>query len=191
MLSISKLIDFHQIILGGDSCGGNICLALVSIALHFDKTFPKLESTTPIAGMFLISPWTSFSTNSGSYEENKVKDIFSSNQTHEWVNNFVNEDERNEYSEPVRALSSWWKKAPVLKTLVISGDDELFRDDIQILSRRLKDAGLDVNAVNCTNQVHIECILDAETGDEPGQMSFEIWAWLIAVFNDKISYSRL
>jgi acetyl esterase/lipase len=156
---------------------------LISIAIHYDATFPELKVTTPIAGMLLISPWVSFSTDSESYEVNKLKDIFVMKQVSEWVNVFVVEDQRNEYSEPMLTASSWWKRAPVLKILVISGDDELFRDDIRTISCRMKKADLNVRAVNFTNQAHIECILDAETKDEPGQMSFEIWEWLIQVFN--------
>lgn len=99
-----------------------------------------------------------------------------------WAQDYALPEERDNYSEPMRADSSWWKNLPAKQTLNVIGDYEMFRDDLAEFGKTLKQAGVDVIDVHCPMQVHIDCILDAATGMEPGPMSKEIWKWLPTVF---------
>ncbi|KAG8818104.1 hypothetical protein FRC17_010971, partial [Serendipita sp. 399] len=71
-------VDSSNLLMAGDSCGGALCLSILSHLLHPDPTLPSLPYTLgvskPMAGLLLISPWTSFSTSAGSYSENAGKD---------------------------------------------------------------------------------------------------------------------
>lgn len=70
---------------------------------------------------------------------------------------------------------------PVRKILNVWGALEMFRDHIATFGQRLQMAGNSINNVECPMQVHIDCILDAQTGLEPGPMSVKIWEWLLEV----------
>ncbi|KAJ9627367.1 hypothetical protein H2204_009778 [Knufia peltigerae] len=89
--------------------------------------------------------------------------------------------ERNNWSEPFLASTSWWNNVPVRKILNVWGALEMFRDHIATFGQRLQMAGNSINNVECPMQVHIDCILDAQTGLEPGPMSVKIWEWLLEV----------
>jgi acetyl esterase/lipase len=100
-----------------------------------------------------------------------------------WEDDFISLDEKNNYTEPIHTDMSWWRKAPVKNVLVLSGDYEIFQDDVRGFSKTLGDAGLAVTAVNCARQVDIDCILHAMSGLEPGSMSTATWDWLQTVYN--------
>lgn len=87
-------------------------------------------------------------------------------------------EERDEYSEPGLANSDWWSNAPVQSILNVYGGYEVFRDDISKLSRALIDSGNSVQDSECAMHVHIDNVLDAQTGMEPGEMAKVIWKWL-------------
>ncbi|KAK5044463.1 hypothetical protein LTR84_010744 [Exophiala bonariae] len=172
----------ENVIVGGDSCGGNMALALISILRHGHPDIQPLNLARPLAGLLLISAWVNFKSSSQSYALNETRDIHMKQQMHEWATDFCTEEERNNYTEPAEAPSSWFKEIPVSKILNIFGSYELFRDDIVKLGRVLKQAGANVMDVECPMQVHIDCVLDAQTGLEVGPMSTETWRWLEGVF---------
>ena len=155
---------------------------MISSILHRHKDIPPLSLDSSLRGVVLVSPWVSFSTDAKSFEENKDKDMFVAAFSVEWADDFATPEERDNYSEPIRADASWWKGTPVEKALMVAGDDELFRDDITRFAGTLKQAGVDLEFVNCPSQIHVDCHLDASTGMEPGVMSTSIWAWLETLF---------
>ena len=158
-------------------------MGIISTLLHGYPSIPALSLETSLAGVLLISPWICFSMNSKSFEENIKKDIVTTEILKYFEADFVSSTDKNNYSEPILANADWWVKAPVEKFLVLRGDYEVFRDDIETFSKTLGEAGLNIDAVNCARQVHMDCILDIMSGLEPGPMSFAVWDWLETVFN--------
>ncbi|EXJ65787.1 uncharacterized protein A1O5_11028 [Cladophialophora psammophila CBS 110553] len=168
-----------DVIIGGDSAGGNLTLGILSATKHSHPGIPWLELASPLKGALLISPWVDLSVGtSKSWIENKDKDIVSTTIIPELVGNLVSDDERGEFSDPARADSKWWADTPVSSILALAGTHELFCDDIREVCHKLKEAGLNVEAVECPKQVHIDCMLDAQSGLEHGAMSHAIWDWL-------------
>lgn len=159
-----------------------MALALMSILLHPHPDIKPLKLAQPLAGLLLISAWVSFKSDSQAYEDNNKRDIHMKMQMHEWASDFCTEEERNNYTEPVEAPPSWFRGTPVRKALNIFGSYEIFRDDIAIMGRKMREAGVNVSDVECPMQVHIDCILDAQTGLDVGPMSTETWRWLETVF---------
>lgn len=100
----------------------------------------------------------------------------------DWANQYATLEERDNFSEPVRADAAWWKGTPVDSFLMVCGDCEMFRDDIVIFAQTLDTAGVKLKFVNCPLQVHVDCTLDAVSGLEPGLMSTTIWDWLNTIF---------
>lgn len=159
-----------------------MALALMSILLHPHEGIKPLKLESPLAGLLLISAWVSFKSDSQSFKDNNERDIHQKAQMHEWADDFATPEERNNYTEPVDADSSWFKGFPARKTLNIYGGYEIFRDDIAAVGKKLREAGAVVDDVECPLQVHIDCILDAAAGYEVGPMSTETWKWLENVF---------
>lgn len=108
--------------------------------------------------------------------------MFTAESSTALANQFVTPAERDNYSEPILAETDWWKDAPVDNVLLVCGDLEMFRDDNRVFANTLEKAGLNVEFVNCPLQVHVDCILDAGSGMEPGLMSTTIWDWFNKIF---------
>jgi len=86
---LDKGMSPSNIIIAGDSAGGNIALQLASLLLHPHPSLPPppmpdprgadanpsfSESQQPFGGLLLISPCVGFSTNSLSYVRNSARD---------------------------------------------------------------------------------------------------------------------
>jgi len=159
-----------------------MALALISLIHHPHPTLSHLSLPAPLAGALLISPWTSFSTTTPSWSSNLSKDIIVKQHMYHWTNAFIRPEQHDAYSQPVSAGTDWWKGAPVKRVLITSGNDEVFRDDIAVVERQMKEAGVGVVCVNCAREIHVECILDAQTGLQAGEMAHAVWEWLQGVF---------
>lgn len=157
-------------------------LGLTSVLLHPHPDVRPLKLEEPLAGLLLISPWINFDCETQSFKDNESHDVITRQITRELTADFVLPSERNNWSEPIRADVSWWRGLPAQKILNVFGSYEMLRDDDEKIGETLKDAGLTVESVECPLQVHIDCILDAQTGMEPGPMSIAIWRWLETVF---------
>lgn len=94
---------------------------------------------------------------------------------------YVDPSDYNNYSEPYRADAAWWRNLPVQSTLNVYGGYECLRDGIIHVGKMLEEAGNNVKNVECAKEVHIDCILDAMAGFEPGEMSRTIWEWLASI----------
>ena len=170
-----------QVIIGGDSAGGQLSLAILSVILHGFPGVEPLKLDRPLAGALLISPWVSYNTDAPSWKENKDKDIVPAECLDILTKAYIDSADYNNYSEPQRADVEWWRNAPVQSILNVYGGYECFRDDIAALGSVLSKAGNTVKNVECPKEVHIDCVLDAQAGFEPGEMSKEIWQWLDSV----------
>jgi acetyl esterase/lipase len=90
MQAISTVHSLHnvlmispQIITGGDSAGANLALGVISVLLHSLEGIQPLRITAPLAGILLISPWVSFSTESQSFVKNANRDVIPEEIVHQ------------------------------------------------------------------------------------------------------------
>lgn len=153
-------------------------LGLLSSILHPTPAIPKLELSAPLLGALLISPWVSFSADWDSFRSNANLDIHSKETMQVWASDFVDGKDQNNYSEPIRADVNWWRSLPVDDTIVLWGSAELFKDSDAQLAATLAEAKLNVTSRECANEVHIDCVLDAQSGLPHGEMTESTWAWL-------------
>jgi acetyl esterase/lipase len=153
------------------------------VILHGFDGIQPLRLEGKLAGVLLISPWVSFSIDTPSWTENVTKDVISQECLFTLTPCYVDPKDQNNYSEPALADAKWWSGIPAQKILNVYGGYELFRDHIVQFGQKLHESGNPVDNVGCAKQVHIDCVLDAQTGMEAGEMSQVIWKWLGAVFS--------
>ncbi|KAL0635786.1 hypothetical protein Q9L58_005219 [Maublancomyces gigas] len=171
-----------DIILGGDSAGGNLALAVISHILHPHPNIDRISLSEPLAGLLLLSPWVTFIVTAPSCRTNSNKDYLIPNNISGVANLFIDEIDYNEYSVPLSADSGWWRNLPAKQTLLVYGDHEVFRDDIREFSENMKEVE-NLTVVNCQREVHVACIFDAEFGLESMDMAKTVFAWLGKIFS--------
>lgn len=138
-----------SILLGGDSAGGGLALSLLSHILHPREGLATITLSGPLRGVFLFSPWVSFSTTHSSFSRNSAKDALVPNMLRKWgalyLGSARNEEPvhevtgGNNYSEPLLADGSWWKgmHEVVEEMFIWAGQDEIFVDGLQQFAQKL------------------------------------------------------
>ena len=126
-----------QIIIGGDSAGGNLALGLLLHLLHPHPSIAPIELFKPLCGAFVSSPWGEFDTSAPSYTRNQAKDLLKVPTLKRWAAAFLGGAEGDEYNQPFRAPLGWWADLPskVEAMLVTTGADELMADDVEQFSQ--------------------------------------------------------
>jgi len=119
-----------EIILGGDSAGGNVSLAVLSHLTHPSADARKIEINQPLKALVVIAPWISFNNDWPSAQRSRYKDIVTTEAATRWSSDYLGRRESDNYSEAASAPASWWKGAKVENMIVTAGADELMADMI-------------------------------------------------------------
>ncbi|RMZ77458.1 hypothetical protein DV738_g4351, partial [Chaetothyriales sp. CBS 135597] len=156
------------ILLGGDSAGGNMALAVVSQALHPSPDLPKVTLDKPLKGLVLVAPWVRFVYHTASVAENKYKDIVTANVAEVWSSTYLAGKATSPYNEPGTADASWWVDAPVEHIVCVAGRDELLHDAVTEWVAKYKEAkGADsITFVVAEHEVHIAPLIELKLGDK-------------------------
>ncbi|KAG9834933.1 flavin-binding monooxygenase, partial [Aureobasidium melanogenum] len=129
----------QQIIIAGDSAGGNLALALLSHLTHPHPNIAPINlGSESLKGMALISPWVTFSQEADAWKRNAYKDCLSPVAITTWTNEFLQQALQDNYNSPLTAPESWWATIPVSEILVTGGEDEVLVDDIASMIKKLK-----------------------------------------------------
>ena len=124
-----------NILLAGDSAGGNLAIAILSHIMHPHPSIKPLELTDSLGGLMLMSPWCSFRTAYNSYTLNADKDLMTANLLDRLSKLYVgplqyDNPRPDYYIEAGRAPAEWWIGSRVRETLVLLGEDEILRDSV-------------------------------------------------------------
>lgn len=186
-----------NILIGGDSAGGNLALSLLSHLRHPHLDIPSVPLSVPLRGVFLFSPWVSFDTSHDSFARNAGKDFLVANMLRKWAGMFLGTVNGeidpgvvaggNNYSEPLLANASWWEGMHKIVGCVwmYGGEDEIFIDSQRAFASKFLEGwksggGLEENVVFdfATDNAHIGPILDVmlQYEEKTGtQLGFEKW----------------
>lgn len=127
-----------NVIVGGDSAGGNLALATL---LHLSHPHPDIEAMTlssPLAGVFGHAPWINFSLYWPSMVENAYKDIITPSILCRSSEAYLNGKASDSWSEPDRASTDWWKDVKTERLLIMAGTDEILLSSIESFAKKLK-----------------------------------------------------
>lgn len=125
-----------DLILGGDSAGGNLTLGVLSHLAHPHPEIEPLVLPSKLHAALLISPWASLTqTHTPAFITNAERDMFDARTLNRWSAAFLGSDSPfagDFYSEPVLAAPEWWTPvAEVIdEVLIWAGDNEVLKDGI-------------------------------------------------------------
>lgn len=142
-----------DLVVGGDSAGGNLTLSLLSHIAHAHPEVPPLTLPHKLSGALLISPWASLTqTHTPAFIANAERDMFDARTLSRWSAAFLGSTSPfagNFFNEPVLAQPEWW--APVSDivddVLIWAGDNEILKDGILALARKIT-LGFDMAGAN-------------------------------------------
>lgn len=134
-----------DIIVGGDSAGGNLTMQLVCHLLHPRDDVRRIELTAPLAGIFLVSPFLSNNFQRPSHTENEGVDMVSASSLNAIGNLLYGADRvqahlaeikagdysaSNAYETPLDADESWLDDiaSTASRIYVTVGKHEVLRD---------------------------------------------------------------
>ena len=163
-----------DLILGGDSAGGNLILSLLSHLAHPHPEIPPLSLSSRIHAALLISPWSSLTnSNTSSFVANAERDMFDARPLGRWSAAFLGSDSPfagDFYNEPVLAAPEWWEPVADIidEVLIWVGGNEVLRDGIEAFAKKFTKGfgsrGGRVNTVITPKAAHEEMIIERILG---------------------------
>ncbi|KAF7503586.1 hypothetical protein GJ744_003614 [Endocarpon pusillum] len=171
-----------EIIIGGDSAGGALTLAILSHLSHPSPDFPNVEISGKFKAAVVIAPWVSFRLDWPSFKRNQFKDTITAIRLQEWASLYQNGKPSNNYIEPVEAPPSWWKEVQVEQMLCTAGGDEILLDAVSEWVAKYKSVHPDITTyVVGKDECHIAPIMEPMLMDtSETEQGKAIKAWLKA-----------
>ncbi|WEW56695.1 hypothetical protein PRK78_002143 [Emydomyces testavorans] len=183
--ALRYLVDLGRspsnIIIGGDSAGGNLTLAVLSHLSHPHEAIKPLEIAVPLAGAFAISPWVTFSQDFPSVKANEYKDILTSDIAMQWGLSYLAGQKKDNYNQPLLAPAEWWKDIKTRNLLVLAGSDEILLSCINQFVDKLKSVVPNVTYVVGHDEPHNAPFIYPLIGDTSAtQQGKALRSWLSA-----------
>lgn len=184
-----------EIIIGGESAGGNMALAVLA---HLQQPKPgitplALPASDKFRGAVAISPRTANLATAESFRTNSGKDFMSEHSlvaiTASW------KPEADVWAAPVLAAKGFWDGFRAEKLLLVVGADEVYRDDVCHTAKMMgarevgvgsldakakapRAHGPDAQLIVCPNEMHCQASLDMSVGIRDGYMTRGVAGWL-------------
>ncbi|KAH7210602.1 Alpha/Beta hydrolase protein [Fusarium oxysporum] len=167
---LHKGIQPQDIVIGGDSAGGQLTAQLLCHLLQPQPTIREIVLTKPLAGAFLVSPWVAQSTDDASFRENSAIDMLPIPGIAAFTKELLGPDAKSAISAfPLdRDKSSLVGMASVLSQMYVTvGAHEVFRDQVIAFKDRVQLLNPDLNLrFQCyQNCAHDFIILEKQDGE--------------------------
>lgn len=154
----------RQIVVGGDSAGGNLLLTLLA---HIKQPHPLVpvvrlpKENSKLRGALAISPWVSTTYTARSYDENDSKDYLTRSRLELLNRAWMPKQEL--WADFLQAPAGFWATLPVDSMLFTAGGFEVFRDDIRALaaSIRTETSSKLLEYFEAPGEIHVEPAVDA------------------------------
>ncbi|KAL1887664.1 hypothetical protein Sste5346_010059 [Sporothrix stenoceras] len=154
-----------QILVGGDSAGGNLTAHLLSHLARPDTAqAPAVQIDQPLRGAFLVSPWMSPDTTHRSMIDNHGIDMLAATHIQDASRNFYGEgpamtDMLDEKTYPFEGID-----AVISDVYVTAGQQEVLRDQAVVLVDRLRqrNPNLPIRLEVANDEAHDFILLEGE-----------------------------
>ncbi|KUL85543.1 hypothetical protein ZTR_08042 [Talaromyces verruculosus] len=129
-----------NITLMGNSAGANLLLSVILHLSHPNPDVPplNLKDDEKFAAAVAISPWCNMDTSAESMTRNANKDVLAASALEYWGGNFLGGRPLDPWNSPLQAPAEWWADLKVGQMLMIYGEDEIMRDDTEVLCKRVQ-----------------------------------------------------
>jgi acetyl esterase/lipase len=166
--------DPSDLVIGGDSAGGNLTIGVLSHLAHPHAEIQPLALPAKIHAALLISPWASLTqTHTPAFVTNAERDMFDARALKRWSAAFLGSTSPfagDFYSEPILAAPDWWTPVAdvVGDVLIWGGDNEILIDGILAFSEKFTKGfgakGGSVHTVVTPKAGHVEMIAERILG---------------------------
>jgi len=154
--------DRQKLFLGGDSAGGNLALEVARTVA--ERSLSEEKSSTP-DGLVLLSPWVDLSETSGrSWQKFKEIDFIPAEQAQVVATLYAAGRQLDDVQISPGCRMSWPKSMPPV--LLEYGGCEVFRSQIEKLSKALDESNIKVEASFEDGMVHGYPLFDFLWGDD-------------------------
>lgn len=185
-------LALHDIIIAGDSAGGNLLMGLLTHIAYPSPYGPVIEvkDHDRFKAAVLISPWVSWNYSSQSFSQNAAVDYLTRDKMEEFTGLWQPRG-REIWANPLDTTEpkeGFWqdifqKKQRVSdRTLVVVGMDEVFLDDVSAMARKMgadKDNTTSaVSFIKCPDEPHVGAAIDMALGISGGSMIKVLQEWL-------------
>lgn len=127
-----------QILLGGDSAGGNLVMGVLSHLAHPHPDIKKIQLKESLAGVACIAPWTSLDESNSDHPIYFGGDLLTPAVSKPWSRAYLGGRERDYYTDASDAPTSWLEVLPVNKILILGGESEVLLPVIEDFTEKLK-----------------------------------------------------
>jgi acetyl esterase/lipase len=199
--AIQHLLDLGvspcNIIIGGDSAGGNLALQLASQLLHPHPSLPRLRLPShtstetdsafpePFGGMLLISPWLEYNTDAPSFARNNTRDVLP-HRSWQVCADIIRQGivpALHNHLEPGIVPRGWWEGLGGVfpRVLITAGEYECLVDQIQKTGAVIAEEVKDTTVFVLPGGVHEDFIEAFASGEgERGDDYKLVVSWLSA-----------
>ena len=177
-------------LLGGDSAGGNLVLAVLS---HLSHPHPQsdivrqLEVDSPLYGALAIAPWTSSDTTVyPSMAKFQYRDIINATCATYWIEAYKGVNKKipnDEYICAATATPEWWEGVKCQHLLAVAGEEEVLVDAISDWAKKyeLGAGSKKIKYITGVRETHVQCLNPlpetklVELGDETQEGAIRLW----------------
>ncbi|MCJ1309502.1 hypothetical protein MMC25_003162 [Agyrium rufum] len=152
----------ENILIGGDSAGGNLCASLLSHLVHPHPDIAPVQLNRPLAGAALVSPWGNFAHDADAYTRNQYKDSWDAPALSKCAEVYLGDAKPDEWNQPFRAKAEWWTdiSSKVRDILITGGSEEVMADDITAFAKKIEVNHSSTTTTVVSGEVHDQAFMD-------------------------------
>jgi acetyl esterase/lipase len=184
---ISTGVQPQNIQIVGDSAGANLILQVISHMLHPLEGVRPLKLSSPIRGVYLVSPWIALNGTEGSMTLNDDSDAISLKSFNDWGSQILKgvPESQLPYLEAIRAPTSWFKSMDTVveRVLITAGSAECLRDPIEEFAKRIASVHDGTTFLMQKYGVHHEPYFELTNKKKFEKLTPQIVEWLATGFN--------
>ncbi|RAQ45599.1 lipase/thioesterase family protein [Aspergillus flavus] len=167
-----------NILLGGDSAGGNLAVGVLSHLSSPHEAIAKLDVQEPLAGTVLIAPWTSLEVSTDT-KMNCLGDVITPDVAKPWSQAYLGRAKHDYYTDASTAPSSWFKNLKNQQILVLAGQNEIMLPSIRHFVDKVKSGFPSIELFIGRQEGHVAPVYNLYMGDnKETQQGERLKVWL-------------